>query len=153
MEVMKAILLLASLVLALSGAHAAEIYKYLDENGNVQYTDKPPTLPAQRLQIRNQPTDPAAVQEREQAEQRRRAEADSQRQEQARAAADTQQAEQLTAEDKAKRCLQARERYDTYMNSQKLYEQLPDGERRYLSSQELDATRAAAKATMEVMCQ
>ena len=39
------------------------------------------------------------------------------------------------------------------MNSQKLYEQLPNGERRYLSSEELDAARASAKATMDVMCQ
>lgn len=145
--------LLATLMLGLSGVQAAEIYLYRDEQGNVQYTDKPPTLPAQRLGIRNQRTDPAAVQEREQAEQRRRAADDAQRQEQTQAAAETRQAEKLTAEDKAQRCVQARERYDNYLNSPRLYEQLADGERRYLSSEEIDAARAAAKATMEVMCQ
>ena len=64
-----------------------------------------------------------------------------------------QEATQLTAKDKAERCTKARERYDRYMNSQKLYEQLPNGERRYLSTEELDAARASAKATMDVMCQ
>ena len=39
------------------------------------------------------------------------------------------------------------------MNSQKLYEQGADGERRYLASEELDAVRASAKASMDVLCQ
>jgi hypothetical protein len=39
------------------------------------------------------------------------------------------------------------------MNSQRLYEQGADGERRYLSSEELDAARARAKTSMEDLCQ
>jgi hypothetical protein len=46
----------------------------------------------------------------------------------------------------------ARERYDTYMTSQRLYESLPNGERRYLTDAELDAARASAKASMDVLC-
>jgi hypothetical protein len=62
-------------------------------------------------------------------------------------------AAQTTAKDKADRCVKARERYDRYMNSPKLYEQGKDGERRYLSDAELDAARASAKASMDVLCQ
>jgi hypothetical protein len=88
-----------------------------------------------------------AVQARQQAEQKP---ASSQPK---RSAADQKEATELSAKDKAERCVKARERYDMYMNSQKLYEQSPDGERRYLSSEELDAARASAKASMDVMCQ
>ena len=38
------------------------------------------------------------------------------------------------------------------MTSQRLYETEPDGERRYLSDAELDAARASAKASMDVLC-
>jgi len=38
------------------------------------------------------------------------------------------------------------------MNSQRLYQQTPDGQRKYLSDDELTAARASAKASMDVMC-
>lgn len=141
------LLTLATATLA-AGTAAADVYKYKDEKGNIQYTDKPPSLPAERLNVQSQRTDMVAVQARQQAEQKP---ASSQQPKQT--AADQKQAAELTAKDKADRCVKARERYDGYMNSQKLYEQLPDGERRYLSSEELDAARASAKASMDVMCQ
>lgn len=57
--------LLTTLTLAACGLAAqavhADVYKYTDENGNVQYTDKPRTLPAERLDVRTQKTDLVAV--------------------------------------------------------------------------------------------
>src|SRR3989337_1467920 len=97
------LLTLATATLA-AGTAAADVYKYKDEKGNIQYTDKPPSLPAERLNVQSQSTDMVAVQER------------------------------ATAE-------------------QQLFEKLPDGERRYLTSEELDTARASAKASMDVMCQ
>lgn len=79
--------------------------------------------------------------------------ADRARSASASAASDQRQAEESSAKDKAERCAKARERYDSYMNSQRLYEQLPNDERRYLSDAELDAARASAKASMETLCQ
>jgi hypothetical protein len=61
-------------------------------------------------------------------------------------------AEELTAEDLAKRCADARRRYEVAMNSSRLYEQQPDGERRYLTSEEIDAARINAKQTMDTFC-
>jgi hypothetical protein len=136
-----------------AGTAAADVYRYKDEKGNIQYTDKPPELPAERLNVKSQRTDVVAVQERTQAEQKQRA-ATAQQQQQNRAqAADQQEAAELSAKDKAERCVKARERYDSYMNSQRLYEQGADGERRYLSSEELDAARARAKTSMDDLCQ
>lgn len=136
-----------------AGTAAADVYKYRDEKGNIQYTDKPPQLPAERLNVKSQRTDVVAVQERNETEQQRQAAAARQQQQTRTQAADQKQAAQLNAADKAERCAKARERYDKYMNSQKLYEQGENGERRYLTSEELDAARASAKASMDVLCQ
>lgn len=136
-----------------AGTAAADVYKYKDEKGNIQYTDKPPQLPAERLNVKSQRTDIVAVQERQAAEQKQQAAANEQREQARTQAADQKEAAQFTAKDKAERCAKARERYDTYMNSQRLYEKGADGERRYLSDAELDAARASAKASMDVLCQ
>ena len=53
-------------------------------------------------------------------------------------------AAQQSATAKADQCTKARQRYDSYMNSQRLYEKGADGERRYLNDAELDAARASA---------
>jgi hypothetical protein len=147
-------LFIVTLTAALAaGPAAADVYKFKDEKGNVLYTDKPSTLPAERLNIQSQKTDVVALQARQQEEQKRQQDADRAQQQQPAAAQPTdQQAAQPTAKDKADRCTKARERYDSYMNSQRLYEALPDGQRRYLSDDELDAARASAKASMDVMC-
>jgi hypothetical protein len=59
----------------------------------------------------------------------------------------------LSAKSKAESCAKARERYDMYMNSQKLYEQDEKGERTYLTAEQIDAARVSAKTTMDVLCQ
>jgi len=141
----------ASAVLA-AGPVAADVYKFKDDKGNVLYTDKPATLPAERLNIQSQKTDTVAVQTRQQDDMKRMQDADKANQQAAGANKDQQQASQLSATQKAEQCTKARQRYDSYTTSQRLYEKLPDGSRRYLSDAELDAARASAKASMDVMC-
>jgi hypothetical protein len=144
-------LTVAAAVLA-AGPVAADVYKFKDDKGNVLYTDKPSTLPAERLNIQSQKTDTVAAQARQQEEMKRMQDADKSSQQAAGQNKDQQQASQLTATQKADQCSKARERYDSYANSRRLYEKLPDGSRRYLSDAELDAARASAKASMDVMC-
>ena len=136
---------------ALTSAHA-DVYKFVDAQGHVQYTDKPETLPAERLNIRSQKTDTVAAQSRSDAEREQMAANDKARQAAAGQKADAQGAVEASAKDRAERCSKARERYDSYMNSQRLYEALPNGERRDLDSAEVDAARASAKVTMEELC-
>jgi hypothetical protein len=141
----------ASAVLA-TGPVAADVYKFKDDKGNVLYTDKPATLPAERLNIQSQKTDTVAVQTRQQEDMKRLQDEDKANQQAASQNKDQQQASQLTATQKAEQCTKARQRFDSYTASQRLYEKLPDGSRRYLSDAELDAARASAKASMDVMC-
>ena len=135
-----------------AGPAAADVYKFKDDHGNVLYTDKPATLPAERLNIQSQKTDTVAVQARAEEEAKRQQDADQANQQAAGQNKDQQQATQLSATQKAEQCTKARQRYDTYMNSQRLYQQTPDGQRKYLSDDELTAARASAKASMDVMC-
>ncbi len=150
---LRSLVLVPLTALVLTSSAMADVYKYKDDQGNVLYTDKPSTLPAERLNVQSQKTDVVAMQARQEAEQKRMQDGANSRDQIAAQRSEQQQATQLSVKDKAERCAKARERYDTYMNSQKLYEQQADGERRYLSAEELDVARASAKASMDVMCQ
>jgi hypothetical protein len=149
-----ALSLTLTLAAATIGANLAlaDVYKYTDDNGNVLYTDKPRTLPAQRLDVKTQKTDVVAVQARQEEESKRQTDANRNRQQGAANANDQRQAAELSEKDKAERCAKARERYDNYMNSRRLYETTADNERRYLSDAELDAARNSAKTSMETLC-
>lgn len=146
------LLFTAAAVAFAAGPVAADVYKFKDDHGNVLYTDKPATLPAERLNIQSQKTDTVAVQTRAQDEMKRLQDADKVNDQAAGKNKDQQQATQLTATQKAEQCTKAKQRYDSYMNSQRLYEAQPDGQRRYLSDAELNAARASAKASLDVMC-
>jgi hypothetical protein len=144
-------LLTAATAVFAAGPVAADVYKFKDDKGNVLYTDKPSTLPAERLNIQSQKTDVVAAQTRQQEEMKRMQETDKANQPAANPGAE-QQASQMSPADKAGQCTKSRERFEKYSTSQRLFEMLPDGSRRYLSDAEIEAARASAKASMDVMC-
>jgi hypothetical protein len=135
-----------------AGPVAADVYKFKDDKGNVLYTDKPATLPAERLNIQSQKTDTVAAQSRSQDEVKRLQDADKASQGAAGEKKEQQQGAQQNTSQNADQCTKAKQRYASYTSSQRLYEQQPDGQRRYLTDTELDAARASAKASMDVMC-
>lgn len=135
-----------------AGPVAADVYKFKDDHGNVLYTDKPSTLPAERLNIQSQKTDVVAAQARAQEETKQVQDADKANQQAAQGGQQQTATPAEAANNKSEGCAKARDRYNQYMTSQRLYESLADGQRRYLSDAELDAARASAKASMDVMC-
>jgi hypothetical protein len=141
----------ATAVLA-AGPVAADVYKFKDDKGNVLYTDKPSTLPAERLNIQSQKTDTVAVQTRQQEEMKRMQDANKVNQQATDQNKEQAQTSQMSAAERAEQCTKARARYDQYATSRRLYEKLPDGSRRYLSDAELDAARTSAKTSMDEMC-
>lgn len=148
---MKAMLtVLAGLLLA-AAAQGGEVYVVTDTQGNRVYTDRPQTLPAERIKMATSETTTADA---ARAQQRMDAYAAQEAADEAQAvqAAQAGKARELTAEDRAQRCVEARERYQASMNAIRLYEEGPDGERRYLSSEEIDAARANARQAMDTFC-
>ena len=149
---MKPTVSLAVVLLLSAVAQAGDVYVTKDAQGRVVYTDTPQTIPAQKVGVASTSTDAAAVQQRYTEQMQRYAAEDEADQKAAAAAADAGKEKQLTAEDKAKRCADARQRYQAYTESYRLYEQTPDGQRRYLTSEEIDAARAGAKQVMDQFC-
>jgi hypothetical protein len=149
---MKPTVIVAAVLLAVS-AQASDVFKSTDPQGRPVYTDKPQTLPAQKLDVRTASTDTVEVQRRYE-EQMKRLGAE---QEAASAAAardaEARKAAEMTQEDRARRCVEARQRYESYMNARRLYEPgSGEGERRYLSDAEIDAARANARQAMDEFC-
>jgi hypothetical protein len=53
---------------------------------------------------------------------------------------------------RAKQCSEAQERYKKYIESRRLYKPGKDGERTYLTDQEIDAERLNAKREVDATC-
>lgn len=150
---MKPMLTVITAFVLAAGAQASEVYRTRDAHGQPVYTDKPMTLPAEKLDVKTATTDTVEVQQRYEEQMKRYSESDKARADAAAKSAEAAKAKELSAEDRAKRCQQARDRYQSYMNAHQLYEPgATEGERRYLDSAEIDATRARAKQTMEEFC-
>jgi hypothetical protein len=112
----------------------AGVYTWTDEQGNVHYSDKP-VVGAQTLDIQSAPTDPARIAAQQKA-------ADEQKVVDEEAQKKTAEATKLSQEDAAKReenCKKARVRLSAIMGAQRPYRAQADGERHYLSAEEIDA--------------
>ena len=138
----------ALLALAVAGpVMAGDIYKSVDEQGVPIYTDKPPYPGAKPIGIKSRPTDPQAVAE----ERARLLGPDSPDL----APPPTREATPDPAAEAAARdeqCRLARERAQRYATSQRLYEPLPDGGRRYLTDEELTQVRDEAQQAVVRFC-
>lgn len=144
--------LTAVLALSLAPIANADVYKYKDDKGNVQYTDRPQVLPAERLNIQSQRTDMVALENRTDAEQKSLTDTDKARQQSQKAKADEKKNSESAAEGKVEACNNARKDYLSRMNAQRLFEEQSNGERRYLTDKEIEASRASAKAAMDALC-
>ena len=144
--------LLIALLLA-GVVHAAEVYRTTDPKGQPVYTDRPDRLPAEKLDIASRSTDVVEVKSRYDAEMKRYAKAEETEDSIVTEAEDARKAKALTAEDQAKRCIDARQKYESLMNARRIYERgATDDDRRYLDSNEIDAARETARKSMEELC-
>jgi hypothetical protein len=147
-----AVTALAAIAFALT-AQAGDVFVTKDAQGNPIFTDRPESLPAQKVGVATRQPDTIDASSRSgpatspyAADEKARAEA-------ARQAAESREVASLTAADKVKRCEESRAHYMSVMNSRRLYEQGPnEGERRYLESAEIDAAREDARKVMDEFC-
>ena len=150
---MKPSLTLLVAMLVAGGALASDVFKTTDSKRQPVYTDRPATLPAERLDVRTQTTDKVEVQQRYDEQMKTLAATEKAQTAQAADAADAAQASELSATAKVKRCEDARQRYESYMNARRLYEQgASEEERRYLTDAEIDAAREKALQVMNTFC-
>ncbi len=146
---MKAMAMLLSGLLLSAAAGAGDVYVTTDAQGHPVYTDTPQAVPAQKVDIHTASPEPTAAVPGSSSPAKQSAPQSTSAPSQQMTA---QQAAQATAEDRAKRCTDARQRYQGLMESWRIYEPGPDGERTYLTSEQIDAARANAKKVMDEFC-
>jgi Domain of unknown function (DUF4124) len=145
---MKRIVLCAAL-LAWSAMASAVVYKWVDTQGKVQYGDRPPdgvhaevvellgTHPAHAKAPSETPTAAAAAKsvpsERSAKEAKEAVDAD-------------------VAQTREKQCAEAQDRYQKLIERRRLYKTGAEGERQYLTSEEIDSERLNAKRDVDVIC-
>jgi hypothetical protein len=142
--------LLPALIIALASMAAAanEVYRTVDRDGTVIYSDRPLSPSSQLVGVVSQPTDPERV--AAEAEARRTAEA-ARRQ----PAAEPDSLDAARAEQEellAEACREARQAKEAYERAPRLYEELPDGGRRFLSDEELIQARQSARQAVIDFC-
>lgn len=145
---------------ATSVALAGEIYRYVDEDGNVHYMDRPTgAVTEERLAIRSRPTDNAAVLAR--AEQRYGRDTEEPEVAPGGAVSDEPiaeekeptRAERVAADrERREKCEQYRDRLDTFETARRLYREDDNGERVYLDDTEIDAARAKVQERVDEFC-
>ena len=145
-------LLLCAALLAWSGLASAVVYKWVDAQGKLQYGDRPPdgvhaevvellgTHPnathAASAPARTADTAPKVAGNNYQSN-----DADTKR-----------DVDQDVAQTKEKQCTDAQERYKKLIEGRRIYKPGPDGERQYMSSEEIDTERVNAKRDIDTIC-
>ncbi|MDH3435227.1 MAG: DUF4124 domain-containing protein [Gammaproteobacteria bacterium] len=147
-------LILGIAALTMSGATVAgEIYKWTDENGNIQYMDRPSGVASeQRVNtIVSRRTDASRVQASVAA---RREHMTTLEERKAKRAEETQAAAEAQAEQerRQKRCADSRSRLEAFLRSQRLYREDESGERVYLDEEQILAARAKVQDQIQEYC-
>ncbi|MGI9329154.1 MAG: DUF4124 domain-containing protein [Gammaproteobacteria bacterium] len=147
------LLVALSLTALTAGAQDFNVYRWVDDDGVPQYTDRPPsTEEVTATGVRSRRTDPEAVTARaEQVAERNSQQAET-RQQAADEAPGSAAERAQTLEERRANCASARERAETYNTAQRLYRPLPDGGREYLTDQELDNARNSADQDISAWC-
>lgn len=154
---MKRTLLFTALIVW-SGMASAVVYRWIDAQGKLQYGDLPPDgVHAEVVELpgnhaahtansppprtpESTPSNPPAG--------KGGASGNS-----STAAAGAQQAvDEDVAQAKQKQCADAQDYYKKLIEGRKLYKAGPDGERQYMTSEEIDAARLNAKRDVDTIC-
>jgi hypothetical protein len=139
-------------LMAVSLGASADVYKWVDTQGRVHYSDRPDVEGAERVAVASRRSNPETIVERTDAENAQRQQAATQTADQQREQATTQAVEKDLAKTRETQCKDAKEQYRVAIESQKLYRIGKDGERQYLTSAEIDEARMNARRAMDELC-
>ncbi|HXA34979.1 MAG TPA: DUF4124 domain-containing protein [Steroidobacteraceae bacterium] len=147
---MKRVLLFAALI-AWSGVAGAVVYKWLDAQGKVQYGDRPPNGVHAEV-VEGLGTHAVnSARPAETAPQASRTAANPNQPKVDDPAAKKAMDDDV-AQAREKECAEARERYRKLIEGRRLFKTGDNGERQYLSSEEIDTQRLDAKRDIDTVC-
>lgn len=133
---------------AASPALADQVYKSVDAQGHVIFSDRPIAAGAQKTDVAVQHADPKEAERLAKEHLLLKAEDDQRNQ---KATADAKTRTQQDSE-KKKLCEQARIHYNDLKSANRLYSATADGNREYYSDTQADAMRVEAKRAMDAAC-
>lgn len=148
---LRQILLFITMLLFAASA-AAGVYKWVDEDGHVQFGDRPPPEvdAGDEVVIRNK--EPASEEiapvDRKQVRDRLLEQYQREREEKK----ETSAKKRKEKEQQEKRCAYAKTKLSEYLEHGAIYDRLPNQERRYLTDQERDAEIAQARKEVKMWC-
>ena len=144
-------LALLFLAAAATTGHADEMYKTVDAQGHVTFSDHPLSSASQRISVDVAPANAAEAARltREQAAMNAQATQEA-KQAQQDATDQAKKAAQLAQQQQ--RCAAARSRYAMFAAGGRIFRTDEQGNRVYYSDQEIDQQRAATKAAMDSAC-
>jgi hypothetical protein len=137
-----------SLVAFAIPGYADQIYKYVDAQGHVTYSDRPNTAGAKKTEVTVQQADPHEAARLAKENQLLKAEDDQRKKQQANE--DRVKAQQ--DRDKAARCQTARDHYNAVKDNGRLYTRDAQGNKVYYNDAEADAKRETARQVMATAC-
>ena len=143
---MKHVATLLSCLLFASAAVAGDVYVTTDAAGQKIYTDTPQTVPARKLDVHGQATDPATAEKADPSA------TDRDGQQPTSAEAQAQQAPLAAADDRSAKCVEARQRYETLKNSLTVFTLGPNGEPNFLTAEQMSEERVKAKQFLDKFC-
>jgi len=147
------VLSLAGTFAAVAVAQEASVYRWVDAQGIVHYSDQPAAdSSAEELPIRYRKTDRGAVQARVKARSDLETAGELREDQQADADAGAEADREKVLAERAANCKAAQNRVAQYTNALRLYKPGPNGERVYLTDEELDVERANANRAVEQWC-
>lgn len=147
---MKRVLLCVALV-AWSSMASAIVYKWVDAQGKTQYGDSPPNnVHAEVVEILGSHPARATTSARAASSSSFKAPAPV-------TASGTDSEAKKTVDDdvaqtRAKQCADAQEHYKKLIEGRRIYKDGPNGERQYLTSEEIDTERLTAKQDIDAIC-
>ncbi len=144
---MKRLLVCAALI-AWSSLASAVVYKWTDAQGKLQYGDRPPDgvhaevveLLGTHAPVARNTSTPAP------------ASAQAAAKPAPKDAEDRKAIAQDVAQVKDKQCTDAQERYKKLIEGRRLYKPGPNGERQFMTSEEIDTERLNAKRDVDTIC-
>jgi hypothetical protein len=146
------LIVLLQILGSLGPAQAAEVYKWIDAEGHVVYSDRAPTSTAQKSIVPVDQPDPAEI-ARNAKEQKIMSAEDAQRKKE-QAIEDRKAAQKAQEEhNRQAQCDNARNRYYSLRDSRRIYQRDADGNRVYYSDADADAKREEARQAMLSACE
>lgn len=149
---MKRLLLFAALI-AWSGMAGAVVYKWIDAQGKLQYGDRPPDgVHAEVVEFLGGHPGRAASTRADDSSTARPAAAGQAASQAADANSAKKAVDADVAQSREKQCADAQDRYKKMIEGRRLFKTGANGEREYLTSEEIDSERVNAKRDVDAIC-